>query len=165
MNHELPNIYCFISDLDKEYIKKLDNKIKYKYKNLNLIQKSKNFSCPLQPTFNSHTHCTITPKTTQEMPMGIADTGASKTMVTSNTTLKNVTTGKTMTIIMPNNATTTSNKQGHLPINMPKAATHANIVPTFTKKLVSIGQIVDAGYKALFEPSTVKIINDKTEKV
>lgn len=33
MNHELPNIYCFISDLDKEYIKKLDNKITIIFRN------------------------------------------------------------------------------------------------------------------------------------
>ena len=33
MNHELPNIYCFISDFDKEYIKKLDNKITIIFRN------------------------------------------------------------------------------------------------------------------------------------
>lgn len=72
---------------------------------------------------------------------------------------------KEITIIMPNNTTTTSNQEGNIPINPPPAATKASIVPNFTKNLVSIAQVADAGYNTFFEPTTVKIINNNTKKV
>ena len=86
-------------------------------------------------------------------------------MVTTNTNIKNVRNGQKMTIIMPNKTTTTSSKEGNLVVNLPPAATKANVVPTFKKSLISIPQVVDTGYKALFEKTDVKIINNKTNKI
>lgn len=67
--------------------------------------------------------------------------------------------------MISNNTTITSNTEGYIPINLPPAATKASIVPSFTIFLVSIVQVVDTGYNALFDPRSVKIINNKTNKV
>ena len=66
---------------------------------------------------------------------------------------------------MPDNSTTTSTKEGNLILNLPNEVTKAHIVSSFKKNLISIPQVVDAGYKAVFDQSTVTIINQKTKKV
>ena len=96
---------------------------------------------------------------------GIADTGATTNMVTQNTQVKNIRQGPKVSIIMPDNSTTTSHQQANLLVNLPPQATKAHIVPSFKKVLVSIPQVVDAGYKAIFDKSDVKIISQTTNKV
>ena len=75
---------------------------------------------------------------------GIADTGATRTVVTQDTTLNNIKKGPTLRIIMPDNSETTSTVQGNLKLNLPKQATTAHIAPTFKKNLIAIPQVVDA---------------------
>ena len=67
-----------------------------------------------------------------------------------------------MIIEMPTAATTKSTKQGNLPLLLPPAATKAHIVPAFNKTLISIPQVVDAGYAAYFDQAAVYIINTKS---
>ena len=89
--------------------------------------------------------CPLTTKH-EKTTTGIADTGASATMADMTTQLTNIRKGKeSITIQMPTNATTMSTKEGNLPLPLPEQATKAHIVPTFTKTLISIPQVVDAG--------------------
>lgn len=57
-------------------------------------------------------------------------------MVTTNTKVDNITIKKKITIIMSDNFTTTVIKEGHLPVDLPIAATKAIVVPSFKKSLV-----------------------------
>ena len=86
-------------------------------------------------------------------------------MVTTTTKLTNISKGPNLQVIMPNDSTTTSTKQGLLPLSLPTQAIKAHIVPTFKRNLVAIPQVVDAGYHALFTKDSVLIINDNTRKV
>ena len=87
-------------------------------------------------------------------------------MADTETLLHDIHTSKTpIQIQLPTDEVTQSNKEGNLPLQMPKAATKAHIVPTFKKTLVSIPQVVDAGYAAYFNKDAVYIINNTTKQV
>ena len=67
---------------------------------------------------------------------------------------------------MPDNSITTTNSTGNLPHpTLPLSATQAQVVPTFKRSLVSIGQICYNGYDALFREKDVVIINNDTNQV
>ena len=69
------------------------------------------------------------------------------------------------TILLPTNATTVATRQGHFQLPLPDPVTKTLIVPSFQKTLVSIPQVVDAGYTATFDKTKVHITNDKTQQV
>lgn len=117
----------------------------------NLVNTISNLSCPL---YNKN-----------KVKVGIADTGETKTMVTPNTPLNNITNGPRLNVVLPDDSETISTKQGNLQIKLPTKATTAHIVQSFKRNLVAIPQVVDAGYHALFTRNIVLIINDETRKV
>ena len=87
-------------------------------------------------------------------------------MADSNTPLSNICPSKNKTaIILPTNATTTSTTEGNLQLQLPDALTKALIVPEFKKTLISIPQIVDAGYTEKFTNNGVYISNTRTNNI
>lgn len=87
-------------------------------------------------------------------------------MADNNTKLINIIPSPQQMIIeIPTAATTRSSKQGNLPLPLPKEATKAHIVPAFKRTLISIPQVVDAGYAAYFDEEAVYIINKKTNMI
>lgn len=97
----------------------------------------------------------------------ILDTGASRSLADPSTHLQheNTNTPK-LKVIIPNGTMKRTASQGNFPHpTMSKAATTAHRVNNFSKSLLSIGQVCNAGYKAKFTKTKAEIIDPTTTKV
>ena len=66
----------------------------------------------------------------------------------------------------PDGSTTTSTHEGHLPFpNIPRAACHCHLFPSFRGSLLSIGRLCDAGMTARFTASDVHITTSDGHQV